>query len=121
MSRTYFIRGTITMRVEIGVPLAIARVGVTPCVGFLTPDKEPKAIAFPITETTDGTDHKSTARLIDLNGKSCEFDAELIKDSLPALLSIAGQNKLVEIRLSVEGTNTSAADFKVVGFVYPAP
>lgn len=96
-------------------------IGISPCAGFLTPDAPQKGIALPSADTKKNS-HPNIAMLVNLDDKKkLEFDADPIKGFIPALFSIAGQNKLIEIRLSVEGNDTSAADFKVVGFVYPAP
>lgn len=133
MNQIYYIRGTITIKVDcVKGEKSKATVGVVPCVGFLTPDKPQKAIAFPVTETETETeaetetdtktkndsDQIGTALLIGLNErKACEFGAKAIKDCMPALLSIAGQQKPVELRLSREGDG----NLRIVGFVYSAP
>ena len=121
MCDIYFIRGTITIRVEGDESSVTSKVGVIPCEGFLTPDNPRKAIAFPVYVTESHLDHADTARLIVLNGKTCEFDADIIKEFIPALLSIAGQQKPVELRISKKDNGNSAAKCKIVGFVYPAP
>lgn len=124
MSKTYYIRGTITITVK--VEGGKSKVGITPCAGFLSPDKPQKAIAFPLPETKNDSDQIGTALLIGLNKrKVCKFDAEAIKDYMPALLSIAGQQKLVELHLTKikkkAKQKKNKKKCKIVGFVYPAP
>jgi hypothetical protein len=104
MSETYFIRGTITIRAE-GDEV---KIGITPCAGFLTPDKPYQAIAFPVKKTR-------YAKLIELQDeKKFECDAKVKVEYIPALLVIAAQQKPVELRLEV-------AALEIVGFVFPTP
>lgn len=99
----YFVRGTIAVKVN-GDKTAVL---IVPCTGFVTSDKPKRAIAFPVT----GND----AKLIDLpDDKSFECDAQLIKEHIPALLTVAANQKAIEIRL--------AEDCKtIIGFIFPAP
>lgn len=108
MSNTYFIRGTISVRIDRGKPT----IWITPCAGFLTPDKQ-KAIAFP-----DLSNTSTSAKLIKLSdGKTFECGARGIKSYLPALLAVAPQQKPIELRLE-ESTPT---EVKITGFVFPLP
>ena len=108
MSKTYFIRGTIS--VEVGGDKST--LWVTPCAGFLTPDKK-KAIAFPNSSNTS-----TTAKLIDLaDGKTFECEAGEIAHHLPALISLAAQSKPIELSLNVPKPKES----KVAGFIFPVP
>ncbi len=122
MSDKYFIRGTITVRVD----GSKSYIRITPCVGFLTPDKSAKAIAFPLSPT-----EKNIARLIKLLDEKffvckCECECCVRKNHLPALLDIAGQQKPVELHLikgeeikSTEPTKAKEFNWKIVGFVFP--
>lgn len=116
MSDTYFIRGTISVQVGGGTSMLL----VTPCAGFLTPDKK-KAIAFPIpSETSNPPEAFTKAVLIGLKeGKTfpCKYGAEGITLCLPALISLAAQSKPIELSLNV----SKPEEIKVAGFTYPAP
>lgn len=132
MSNTYFIRGTISIRVEGGASM----IGITPCAGFLTPDKPQKAIAFPVSHPKD---KEGDAKLIKLSDdKQFECDAQDVKEYLSALLSIAAQQKPVELHLTAveSSANTESkavstshdkiavsneAYRKITGFVFSAP
>lgn len=122
MRKKYFIRGTITIRVD----ESKWHIGITPCIEFLTPDKPYKAIAYP------NPLENTTAKLIELaNEKSVECDANEIEKYLPALLSISAQQKPIELHLiqTKEETKEEApsitepkeSSWKIVGFVYPVP
>ena len=105
MSKKYFIRGTITIRVD----GSKSYIGVTPCTEFLTPDKPYKAIAYP-------KPLENTAKIIELpDGKKVEYDANEIEKYLPALLAISAQQKPIDLYL--EEVDTSK--LKIVGFVFP--
>jgi hypothetical protein len=104
MSNTYFIRGTISVQAE----GARSRVLLTPCTGFLSPDKK-KAIAFPL------QDDSTVAMLTALSGdKNLDFDAAAIKGHMPGLLAIAAQQKAIELHFE-----ENAGGWKVMGFVFP--
>lgn len=108
MSATYFIRGTISVQVGCGKSV----LWVTPCAGFLTPDKK-KVIAFPNQSET-----ATTAELIKLSdGKKFACKAEKIMKYLPALISLASQSKAIELSLDLSNPDNT----NVVGFTYPAP
>ena len=123
MPKTYFIRGTITIRVESGVP----KVGVTPCAGFLTPEVRQRAIAFPKTDSNKNT-RPNIAMLFKCDKKkNFECVAKNIKKFVPALLSIAGQHKLIDLLLikskkkAQKKKGNAKLRWKIVGFVYPTP
>lgn len=107
MSNTYFIRGTISIQVDGNKTTT----WITPCAGFLTPDKH-KAIAFPVSTSADAPVDAKLVKLSD--DKQFEFEANAIKANIPALLVVAAQQKPIELRLDSSG-------LKVVGFVFPAP
>lgn len=108
MSNTYFTRGTISVHVEEGQ----SKVFLTPCAGYLSPDKQ-YAIAFPISppegEAVDakliGTSVHKQFRL--------EFEVKAKKPDISFWLAIAAQQNPIELRLN--------PDRKIVGFVSPAP
>ena len=112
MTNTYFIRGTISVQVRRHKP----KIWITPCVGFLTPDKQ-KMIAFPV--RFNGT--IGNAKVIKWSkDKQFQFvfEAKAIKANIPSLLAVAAQQKPIELRLE-EFTKT--AKIKITGFVFPAP
>lgn len=114
MSNTYFIRGTVSIQVGGGKP----KIWITPCAGFLTPDKQ-KVIAFPIPSPEGKT--KGKAKLIkSSNDKLFRFKAKakVIQDNTPALLVVAAQQKPIELRLK---KFTKLAKIRITGFVFPAP
>jgi len=107
MSITYFIRGTISVQVEGHEPT----IWITPCAGFLTPDKQ-KVIAFPVPSPEDeAVDAKLKKRQPD--DEQFKFEADAIKAYIPSLLVVAAQQKPIELRLN--------PDLKIVGFVFPVP
>ena len=109
--KAYYLRGTISVRVV----RTKTTLRVTPAAGFLTPNKSPKAIAFLDTKTKLSPDKMKVncALVIDLDDeKSFELDAKAIKSHMPALLAIAGQQRLVEFHFG--------DDLKITGFFYPA-
>jgi hypothetical protein len=113
---TYFIRGTISIHVKGGRP----KLWVTPCAGFLSPDRE-RAIAFPVPSPKGKTkgEAKGNAKLIKASkDKQFRFRAKAIRDHIPALLIIAGQQKAIELRLK---KFTKPTKTKITGFVFPAP
>lgn len=113
MCNTFFIRGTIVISVGADKPT----IYITPCAGFLTPDKPSKAIAYP----TDFV-NVTCAKLITLtDGDRFECDATKITAYLHTLVTLAAQQKTVEIRLDITAPEKSATDFKIIGFVFPVP
>ena len=96
----YFIRGTISAVCNEG---NITKIRISPTAGFISPDKK-HAIAF-----SDAQDKALLIGMKDSKWISCSVDGGL--GSL--LLTIAGQQKLVELRLE--------KDKKIVGFVFPSP
>jgi len=111
--KTYFIRGTITIHYKAGQ----LTIGVTPCVGFISQGKSQNAIAYPSPETKLEQKDSDDALVIGLNEtKSREFDANAIKLYETALLTIAGQQKPVELHIEKDADN-----LMITGFSYPAP
>lgn len=118
MSITFFIRGTISVQVK-GDKL---KLWVTPCAGFLTPDKK-RAIAIPVPlpkgKTTGKKRKNGNAKLVK-SSKDGQFVflAPAIRDHIPALLVIATQQKTIELRLK---KFSKPAKTKITSFVFPAP
>ena len=108
MCNTYFIRGTISVQVD--REKLTPTIWITPCTGFLAPDKQ-KAIVYPVLLPEDKA---GDAKLIKMSeDKQFEFEAKAIKDYIPSLLNFAAQQKSVELHLDL--------DLKIVGFIFPAP
>ncbi len=130
MSITYFIRGTISVQVEGHKPT----IWITPCAGFLTPDKQ-KVIAFPVPSPEDEavdaklikwSDDKQFKFKFKFETKTktktktkadADADADAIKANIPALLVIAAQQKPIELRLE----ESKSKGLKITSFVFPAP
>lgn len=117
--KTYYLRGTISVRVD-GTKTTLR---VTPAAGFLTPGKSPNAIALLLdtkTKLGSGKVERDYALGIGLDDeKSFQLDAKAIKSHMPALLAIAGQQKLAELYLDEDKGATPP--WKFCGFQYPAP
>ena len=112
MINTYFIRGTISVQVD----ESKSTIWFTPCAGFLTPDKQ-RVIAFPVPSSKEDI---VDAKLIKWsNDKQFKFkvEAAVIKDNISSLLTIAAQQKPIELRLD----ESKPTGLKVTGFVFPAP
>jgi hypothetical protein len=117
METYFFVRGTITIKLM----KDRAEIQMTPSVGFLTPFEPYQAIAFPSPETPETTETPVTlvasipmAMLIDLpDKKTFKCDASEIAAHMPALLTIAAQQKPLKLFLD--------DNLKVVGFTVPAP
>lgn len=125
MSNIFFIRGTIAIFL-IDDKLTIY---VTPCGGFLTPDKQ-KAIAFPVCPSGKDKDKAElkdvdNAKLIKLmdDKKQIKFacGAKIKVTYLAALIGVATQQKSVEVRLDISEKVESTEGIKIIGFVIPAP
>jgi hypothetical protein len=101
----YFVKGTIAVKVD----TEETKISITPCAGFVTPDKK-HVIAFSVTTGGD-------AKLIELLGGSFECDVAPIKNHISSLLTIAAQQKSTEIRIEI----TTNRKQKVTGFTFPAP
>lgn len=117
MSNTYFIRGTISVQVEGHKPT----IWITPCVGFLTPDKQ-KVIAFPVPSPEDEEIDAILIKWSDDKQFKFEFEAKtmtaaVIKANIPSLLAVATQQKSIELRLK----KSNPTGLKITGFVFPAP
>jgi len=108
MSNIYLIRGTISVQVE-GDKLTFQ---ITPCAGFLTPDKK-KAIAFPSPSETS-----NIAALVELkDGKTFLCAADGVAPYMSAFVSLAAQSKPVELSLDLSKLD----EIKVIGFTFPGP
>ena len=110
MSNSYFIRGTISVHVD-GCK---SKIWITPCAGFLTPDKQ-SMIAFPVPSSEDEAVDAKLIKWSDDKQFKFKFEAKAkaIKANIPSLLVVAAQQKPIELRLN--------SDLKIVGFVFPAP
>ena len=106
MIKTYFLRGTIIIRVLENV----LTIQIAPCAGFLTPDKPHNAIAFPVDPLQGKTGDAKLMKLLD--DKHVELQVEALPDYIPSFLVVAAQQKPIEIRFD--------SDMKIVGFVFPA-
>jgi len=122
MSNIFFIRGTIAISVEADKPT----IYITPCAGFLTPDKQ-WAIAFPVC-TLDKDKGKGDAKLFKLSDDKKEIkfecDPSIPDIYLAGLIGVSTHQKPVEVRLEIAEPAKqakSAKDFKITGFVIPAP
>ena len=115
MSDSYFMRGTITIRVDRKTPM----IGITPCAGFLTPDKPHKAIAFPISST-----RSFTAKLFELPDEK-QLECSVVKEIeryFPALITVAAQQKTIELRFEFDEEKADTGEkCKITGFIFPAP
>lgn len=104
----YYMRGTIKICVNEGKPNL--KIKMSPYAGFLTPDEpSKKAIALPIKAKS----HE--AKLLKLVENEFVCKAKITKDYLPALTSIAAQQKLVELYLKISKNKSP----KIIGFVFP--
>jgi hypothetical protein len=114
VSNIFFIRGTISVQVNGDKP----KLWVSPCTGFLTPDKE-RAIAFPVLSPKGETKgKKGNAKLIKSSkDKQFKFRAKAIRDHIPALLAIAAQQKPIELRFE----ESEPTELNIIGFIFPAP
>ncbi len=117
MNDTYFIRGTISIQVDDNK----SKIWITPCAGFLTPDKQ-QVIAFPVPSPKGKTKGKTKgkAKLNESdNDKQFRFKAKTnaIRDNIPALLVVAAQQKPIELRLEV----SNHSRLVIIGFIFPAP
>ena len=119
MSITYFVRGTISVQVDGNR----STISITPCPGFLTPDKQ-YVIAFPVSFPKGKTKGKTkgkkrNAKLIKSSkDQQFRFRAKAIRDHIPTLLDIAAQQKTIELHLK---KFAKPATTKITGFVFPAP
>lgn len=116
MSNIFFIRGTISVQVEGHKPI----IWITPCVGFLTPDKQ-QVIAFPVPSSEDKAVDAKLIKCSDDRQFKFEFGAQAetdaIKANIPSLLAVAAQQKPIELRLE----ESEPTVLKITGFVFPAP
>lgn len=104
--KEYFIKGTISFEVKLNGDSKIkSKIKIVPKEGFLSPEENQKAIAFPVLEDTK-------ALLKELKNKSIELNIK-DKDSFAHLLALSAvQQKLVEIRLD--------ENWEILGFIFPA-
>lgn len=102
----YFIKGTITFDICIDK----TNISIKPSASFMSPEQKERAIAYPVKPS------EGKALLIELDeNKSFKLEIEVsMKEYLPALATIACQQKQVELKLSADGKT-------VVGFVFPTP
>lgn len=100
----YFIRGTISAVCDEG---KINEIRISPVIGFVTPEAKQRAIAF----QTDPLATGEKALLMDMEDKKCLVFVDGTNIATH-LLTIAVQQKLVELRLD--------KDKKIVGFVFPS-
>lgn len=141
---SYFIRGTISIEItyssggdvakpDSDVPKS-TRMLLSPAAGFLSPGKDPWAIAFPknIAPSDAGGKSAKIIASIDADGKCAKniadedarveyallrrLEAGCVPFDVPvhaaiSLVSVAGQQKLIELHVS--------KDWKFVSFVYP--
>jgi hypothetical protein len=118
MSNIFFIRGTISVQVD-GCK---SKIWITPCTGFLTPDKK-NVIAFPVPSPEDEAVEAKLIKWSDDKQFKFEFEAknkaeaDAIKANIPSLLAVAAQQKPIELRLE----ESPPTGLKITGFVFPAP
>lgn len=112
---SFYIRGTISICINGNN----SKIYITPCAGFLTPDKPSRAIAYPYPPPLHSENKIVDAKLIKLlDEKRLECDASGIEAYLPTLVAVAAQQKPVEIYLEIQDAVVPA---KITGFVFPVP
>lgn len=111
----YFIKGTI--KISVGETAPKIKLIISPCVGYFVPDVPKDKPAITIAFPNDCQDNATPepAKLFKLTENELGCDASKMRNYLPALITIAAQQKPVELHLDF----TDQAHPKIIGFVFP--